>query len=165
MKSLDTDLAGINAKGQVPVFVVDGNVITEVPAIAQMINLLAPDAKVMGSGQLEFIRTWGPYVRPFRFTNESSAEEGIRVRAVERLHQKFEMIESKLSEDGWAVGENFTAVDAFLLAISQWAGGRMGVDLEAKYPRWKKLTDRVRALESVQSALAEERSIDEKQKA
>ncbi len=54
-----------------------------------------------------------------------------------------------------------TAVDTYLLAISQWVSGRPGFDLEADYPKWASLVKRVKEMDAVQKALNEEKQVAE----
>lgn len=176
IKTLDEDFSTKNPKGQVPVLFWDNECITEVPAIAHVINHLAPDSRILGNSPLQFVRVcewmnflsgsvhaqaWGTFVRPFRFTDEQAAEPGVRRKALENLKAKAALIEAKLPASSWTVGENFTAVDAYLLAISQWLSGRAGFDLAADYPKWADLVQRVQKVEAVQDALEEEKQIAE----
>ena len=160
-----------NPKQQVPVLVVDGEVITENPAIAQAINQLAPEAKLFGETPIQFIRVcewlsylsaaihaqaWGPYLRPHRFTNDKAAEAGIQAACEQKLKDRFALIESRLPEEGWAVGTPWmTVADAYLLPFFQWATMRMQFNMEVKYPRWSKLMQRLQGLESVKKTLDE----------
>ena len=175
-KRLTSDFASTNPKKQVPVLVVDGEVITENPAIAHMINHLAPEANIMGQDPMQLVRVcewlnyfsgsmhaqaFGPYVRPCRFTNDPTAEAGIKAASFEKLKERFALIESKLPEQGWLVGESFTAADAYLVPFYQWTTARLGIDVDAEYPKWAMLVHRMYELEAVRKSLEEEKKIDE----
>ncbi|KAK5163724.1 uncharacterized protein LTR77_010397 [Saxophila tyrrhenica] len=170
------ELSSKNPKGQVPVFDWNGELITEVPAIAHAINHLAPEGKILGRSPVEFVRVcewmnflsasihsqpWGAFVRPFRFTDEPEAEPGVKRKAKQRLQERLALMESKLPADGWVVGEGFTAVDAYCLAISQWVVARTDLDFKGDFPKWAALVDRAHKVEAVQKALAEEKQLAE----
>ena len=55
-QSVTSDFAATNPKKQVPVFVMDGEIITEAPAIAQAINQVVPKAKIFGRSPMQFVR-------------------------------------------------------------------------------------------------------------
>ena len=163
----NSEFAAINPKKQVPVLIVDNNLITENPAIAHAINQLAPEKHLFGNSPLEFIRVcewlnwisatvhaqaWGPYVRPSRFTTDQTAEASVRAAAAQRLQARWDEIESKLGEsDSWAVGEGFTAVDAFLLQFMRFAKNGMGLDMQKMYPKWTRLVDRMLKIEAIKT--------------
>jgi glutathione S-transferase len=169
--ALLNELAAINPKQQVPTLVIDGDVITENPAIAQAINQLAPERQLMGRDPKQFIRAcewlnwisgplhaqaWGPYIRPHRFTTDPAAEEGIREKCKDIVLERFDTIESALSDEGWALGDDFTAVDAYLLPFFFLCKVRVRGDTEVAYPKWSNLMKRVQELDSVKTALATE---------
>ena len=175
--SITSTFSSTNPKQQVPVLVINEDIITENPAIAQAINQLAPSANLFGTTPLQFIRVcewlnylsaaihaqaWGPYARPQRYTNDSAAEEGIREDIRDNLINKIKMIESKLSVEGWVLGtEQMTAADAYLLPFFQWAirkdriGMEMETEMEKKFPKWAALVGRLQGLESVRRTLEE----------
>lgn len=174
--SMNTDFAKINPKQQVPVLVFDGNVLTEVPAIIHAINHLAPDKKITGKDSLQFLRVcewmnwlsgplhaqvWGAYARPWRWTDDPSAEAGIREKCKGRVMERFEMIESKLPESEWSLGDNFTAVDAYLFPFFGWGKGRLKLDMESKYPKWASLVAKTSQLDAVKQVVEKEDQIAE----
>lgn len=160
----DPDFAATNPKKQVPVLLIDGEAITENPAIAHAINQLAPEKQIFGRTPMEFVRvcewlnflsatvhaqTWGPYVRPWRFTEDSTAEAGIKAVAQEKLKQRWEAIESALREGCWAVGDGVTAVDGFLVQFMRFAKNGMGLDVNTLYPKFTALVDKVLGVEEL----------------
>lgn len=169
--SMSSDFAKLNPKKQVPVLVFDDNVLTEVPAIIHAINHLAPEKQITGKDALQFLRVcewmnwlsgplhaqvWGAYARPWRWTDDPSAEAGIREKCKGRVIERFDTIEDKLPKSGWTLDENFTAVDAYLFLFFQWGKGRLGLDMDAKYPKWAGLCARVGALGAVRSVVEKE---------
>ena len=103
----------------------------------------------------------GPFARPWRYTNDPQAEAGVQAACKEKLRERFAVIESKLPDDGWAVGEGFTAADAYLFPFFQWGKGRAELDMETDYPKWAKLVKRCYDLDSVKKSLHEESKIKE----
>ena len=177
--SMTSEFAKINPKKQVPVLVFEGNVLTEVPALVHAINHLAPDKQITGKDSLQFLRVcewmnwlsgplhaqvWGAFARPWRWTDDPAAEAGIREKCKRRVIERFDMIESKLPEDGWSLGDNFTAVDAYLFPFFRWGGSRLGLDMQSKYPKWARLVAKVGELEAVKQVVETEDRIAEELK-
>ena len=64
------------------------------------------------------------------------------------------MLESMLNATGpWALGDHFTAADAFLFHWYRSVKSRMGLEMEAKYPRWTRVFNQASQLEAVKKAL------------
>ena len=100
------------------------------------------------------------YVRPYRFTTDKTGEAAVKAACEQTLLERFDMLESKLDAAGpWALGEHFTAVDAFVYYWFRSARGRMGLDMEAKYPRWTRVFGWVNEMEAVKTALAIEEEL------
>ena len=131
------ELQRINPKRRVPVLSIDGETITETPAIMTAISGLAPGKHFLGNSQLETIRAYewmnwlsgslhghafGGVLRPGRLTADSAAFEGIRAKGVENVRDCFGVIEGKL-RGVHAVGDAFTAVDPYLFVFYRWANG------------------------------------------
>jgi glutathione S-transferase len=174
LKDIGTHLSSTNPKAQVPVLILNDETITEVPAIAQAINQLNPEAHIFGRTPMQFVRvcellnflsasvhaqSWGPFARPWRFTDEPAAEAGVKRQAEAKVREKLALLEAKLPEKGFAVGEDFTAADAYMVPISNWARDRAGFDIDADYPKWSSLVKRARELPGIQAALQEESRI------
>lgn len=170
-KSMANEYAATNPKKQVPALVIDDEVVTENPAIAHAISHMVPEKQLMGKDPKQFIRAcewmnwisaplhaqaWGPYIRPFRFTTDPKAEESIREKCKEKVLGCFGSIESALNDDGWALGDNFTAVDAYLYPFWLLCKGKVRGDADEAYPKWSKLMEKVQELDSVKTALATE---------
>ena len=60
-----------------------------------------------------------------------------------------------LDEAGpWALGDHFTAVDAFLFHWYRAAKSRMGPEVVAKYPRWERVYSLSSEMDAVKKAMA-----------
>ncbi|KAL2867808.1 glutathione S-transferase family protein [Aspergillus lucknowensis] len=165
------DYTALNPKRRVPVLVVDGEVITELPAVSTMISQLAPEKQFFGKTPLETVRvyewlnylsgtvhtgTYGQMIRPWRWTTDADpkAHERVKDKARERLVENFAIIEDKL-QGVYAVGDGLTAVDPFLYILYRWAKTRSGIDL-SPYPKYTALVGALEKRESVKTVLAKE---------
>ncbi|OGM42535.1 putative glutathione S-transferase GST-6.0 [Aspergillus bombycis] len=161
----------INPKSRVPVITLDDEVITEVPAVSTMISSLAPEAHLLGRTPIETARVheWMNYVagtvhaggishvfRPGRWTasTEEKDLEMVKRRGLEILRSCFALIEERLAGE-YAVGEDFTAADAFLYFAYRW-GVTAEIDMQV-YAKFTQLARRVEGRETVQTVLRSER--------
>lgn len=173
----DPSYAARNPKKQIPVLFIDDQAVTENPAIAHAIHSLNPGNRLFGQDTQEFIKVcewmnwtsasfhaqaWSPYLRPWRFTSQPAGEAAVRAAALDKLRDRFDLIESWLSEEGWAVGDDFTAVDAYLLPYYQWAAADdEACDVQTRCPKYAALMQKVTARSSVQKAMRREAEIKE----
>ncbi|KAE8446659.1 hypothetical protein EG329_011702 [Mollisiaceae sp. DMI_Dod_QoI] len=99
--------------------------------------------------------SFGHLFRPGRFIDDED-EEGEGRKAVERkarqaITEGLVFIEGRLNEGKWAVGEQMTAVDAFLLIFWRW-GSSYGFGME-RYPRYRALMEKLVEKEAVKDTL------------
>jgi glutathione S-transferase len=159
----------INPKRRVPVLALDDEVITELPAVMTALSLLAPERRLMGRSLIEQARAYewmnwlsgtvhaqgfGCLWRPHRFTDDPALHQSIMDKGRKLVAEYLAMIEAKL-RSGHAVGDDFTAVDAFLLVIYRW-GNVIGTDMAGTYPHYHRLAEGLRQRASVVKALAAE---------
>lgn len=171
----DAEFARVNQKHQVPVLTIDGETVTENPAIAQAIQSLRPEHKILGQNTQEFIKVcewlnwlsasfhaqaFSPYLRPWRFTTSEDGEAAVKAKAREKVMERFGMVEGWLRENCWAVGQGFTAVDAYLLPFFMWGSKEFGQETK-RFVKYGQLVEKVRARESVTRALRREEEIME----
>ena len=167
--NLTDEFARINPKKRVPVLSLDGEVITEVPAIATAIADLAPERYLMGRTALDRARVhewmnwlsgslhgqgFGALWRPQRFSDDPEAFEGIKAKARKTISECFEVIESRLSS-AYSTGDGFTAVDPFLLVFYRWGNG-IGIDMPRACPSYTAFAQKLVQRDSVAAALAAE---------
>ncbi|KAJ5819825.1 glutathione S-transferase GST-6.0 [Penicillium riverlandense] len=169
------ELLALNPKKKVPVLVIDKTtVLTEVPAIMTYLSQLAPEKNLLGSTPMETVRAyewmnwlsgtlhaqgWRLFCFPERFLEDESlgtAREALKGKGRDIIKDCYATIESRL-KDGQihAVGDAFTAVDAYLFVFFRW-GSRAEIDMEALYPRYAALAGRVWARDAVKEVLAAE---------
>jgi glutathione S-transferase len=161
----------INPKGRVPVLIIDGAVLTEVPAISSYISSLAPELHLMGRNTMEHARVleWFNWLsgtmhaqgiagmfRPYRFTDDETAFPAISAKAKLTLTDGHQQIETKLKDREWACGDHFTAADPMLLFVLRMSN-RLGFAMAETYPAYTAWAKRMEARPSVQQMLSEDR--------
>ncbi|KAJ9606129.1 hypothetical protein H2200_009090 [Cladophialophora chaetospira] len=127
-------LRKLNPKARIPTLAIDGKVITETQAIMTAIAQLAPAKHLFGKNDLEAVRVhewlgwlvgtfhgqaWVPVFRPERFSDDTSQHEAIRAKGLATLKELYRMLEEKVI-GAYAVGDEFTAADAFLYVLFRW---------------------------------------------
>jgi glutathione S-transferase len=160
----------INPKGRVPVLIIDGEVLTEVPALSSYIASLAPSMQLMGRNPMEQARVleWFNWLsgtmhaqgiagmfRPYRFTDDESAFPAIKAKAKQTLTDGHQQIEAKLTGHEWAIGNHFTAADPMLLFVMRMSN-RLGFEMAETYPAYTAWAKRMEARPSVQQMLSED---------
>lgn len=171
----------LNPKGRVPVLVtehvtngrVQSEVLTEAPAILLYLAMRHPAAGLLANTADGLVRSveWFNWLsssvhavavrqiwRPETFIDESlhpNGESGVIAKGKLNLAAAFGLIESRLQVATWAVGDNYSIVDAYLLVFYRW-GNRMGINMRALHPQWTAHTERVLLRPAVQGALASE---------
>lgn len=164
------ELRLINTKMRIPVLLLDGETITEVPAVSAAIANLAPAMHLMGREPLDSLRVYewmnwlsgtlhaksfGPLFRPHRFSDDSAAFEGIKAKAMESINDCFDLIEEKLT-DVYAVGGAFTVVDPFLFVFYRWGNNAAGLEMKDRYPKYTALVSNLLQRTAVKTALEAE---------
>ena len=168
------NLRKVNPLKKIPVLIIEGEAITELPAIATAIATLAPEQHILGRKPLDKARTYewiayiqgtlhvksyGPYFRPHRWSDDSSAWKGIQDKAFESVREAYAHIECRLS-GGYAVGGEFSFVDILLFVFYRWANFRGNLDMK-DYPKLSALGKKVAQRPAIAEALnAEELSWD-----
>lgn len=161
----------LNPKGRVPVLDLDGEIITETPAIISTISALVPEKKLLGSTALEHARAlewmawlsgtlhgqgFGGMFRPARFVGgEESMYEHVKKIGRETVKASYEYIDKRLEGKTYAVGDAFTAVDAYLYVFYRW-GNMLQFGMKENYPNYQRLVDAVLKMGSVKKTVEAE---------
>jgi glutathione S-transferase len=160
----------LNPKARVPIFEMDGERITETPAILSTISALVPEKQLLGTTILEQARAqewmawlcgtlhgqaFGCLFRPNRFTGDERAYDAVKARGRECVQECFRYIEEKLEGKVHAVGDAFTLVDVYLYVFFRW-GNLMKLGMREKYPNYARLVEKVVERESVQKVVEAE---------
>ena len=153
----------INPKGYVPALVLDdGQVLTEVGVICQYLadqkheSGLVPKAGSMERyRQMEALNFAAAEVHKqlgALFNPKMTAEmKEVQLGVIER---RFNPLEKMLAGKQYIMGEKFTAADAYLFTVLNWAGN-LKVDL-SKWPSIQAYVERVRARPKVQETMKAE---------
>ena len=157
------DYFAINPKGSVPALQLDdGQVLTEGPTIVQYLadlkpeKGLAPPAGTMARYRLqewlgyinsELHKTYSPLFRP-----DTPAET--RAERLAYLAKRYSIVEKQLAAHPYLLGESFTAADAYLFTVTNWAAG-VKFDL-SPFPNVRAFQDRVAARPAVKAAMQAE---------
>ncbi|MBQ4853444.1 glutathione transferase GstA [Rhodanobacter sp. B2A1Ga4] len=157
------DFWQINPKGYVPVLVLDsGEVLTEGPAIVQYLadqkpaSGLAPAngtlpryhlQEMLGYINSEIHKSYSPLFKP-------DTPEATRAERKEYLAKRYQFIEGVLAKQPFLLGDKFTAADAYLFTVTNWAK-HVELDLSA-FPSLLAFQKRVAARPAVQAALEAE---------
>ncbi|MEO5830461.1 MAG: glutathione transferase GstA [Rhodanobacter sp.] len=157
------DFLQINPKGYVPTLQLDdGEVLTEGQAIVQYLadrnpeSALAPANGTLPRYHLqellsyissELHKTYSPLFNP-----ATPAE--VRQERKDYLRKRYATLDAVLVKQNWLLGEHFTAADAYLFTITNWA---KHVDLDlSEFKGVTAFQQRVAARPKVQAALAAE---------
>jgi glutathione S-transferase len=140
----------INPRGRVPALEVDGEVVTEVPALLTYLAGLRPDTKLVPPpATLEHARcfewlaflssslhvAYAQFRRPQRFLPPGASEvEAFTEQGREHTKTFYREIEQRLTGP-WALGEQYSIVDPYLLPFYLW-DVRVGLDVASACPRW-----------------------------
>jgi glutathione S-transferase len=131
----------VNPRGQVPVLVADGEVITQILAIVQYLDAKFPEQQFLPRDLLERTRvlqtlawmnntvhpTFTHVFMPFKFagTPEAQAElKSFNAKAYAGLLAEIEALAQKAAQRGqaWLGGEHFGPLDAYALTLLRWGG-------------------------------------------
>ena len=132
------DYYEINPKGSVPLLQTDeGTRITEGPVICQYIADQARHTQLMpacGTKERYWVMEWQNYITSelhksysvlFNAAFDTAAKQTMRGM----LRKKYEWIDEQLADGPFLTGANFTAADAYLFTVTQWAA-KMELDLQ-----------------------------------
>jgi glutathione S-transferase len=97
---------------------------------------------------------FGGLWRPQRFSDDPATFEIIRTKARRAIVDCFDAIDRRLS-GAYSTGQNFTAVDAFLLVFYRWGNG-IGIDMATDFPRYASFAEALLQRASVAAAIAAE---------
>ena len=140
----------INPRRQVPVLILDGHAIREIPAIFTALDELVPSAELLPRGEriaaLEWLGFLGSSVHPlfrpiFRSHRYVGADPGaakvLREATLATLGSMMRQVEHDLGKRDWLLGQ-FSAVDYYLYVLCRWMTlleAPLGAGLAAHYAR------------------------------
>lgn len=168
------DYLALNPRGQVPVLVDDGEVITQILAIVTWLDHRFPQAGFLPSDPLERVRvlqalawmnntahpTFTHVFMPHKFASSREAQDEIKAQAAKTfggILEEIEAMASRAADEGreFLGGARFGPLDAYALTLLRW-GGFAGYDPQ-RFPALWAHVQRVAALPPVARAIERER--------
>jgi glutathione S-transferase len=160
----------LNPRGQVPVLVDGGEVLTQIVAILLHLDAQLPEAGILPAAGIARSRalstlawmnntvhpTFTHVFMPQKFTDDESAQKAIRgfaLKAYRDLLGELEALAVKATP--WLAGEQPTALDAYALTLLRW-GGYAEIDPTTLPALWE-LAQRFAALPAVARVVERER--------
>jgi glutathione S-transferase len=163
----NADFLAINPKGSVPVLELsEDERLTEGPAIVQYLADLKPESELappngtmaryrlqewLGFINSDLHKTYSPLFNP-------ATPELIRSERKHTLLRYYALVDHRLSLQPWLLGNRFTAADAYLFTVTNWAS-HVGLDL-SELPAIASFQQRAAGRPAVQEALLAEGLLD-----
>ena len=160
----------INPKGRVPSLVTDKGILTETPAMLAYIAQSYPKAKLApleDAFRFAEVQAFNSYLcstvhvahahrmRGHRWVDDPSAIDAMKKKVPETVAACFELVESKMLQGPWVMGETYTICDPYLFTLAQWMEGD-GVD-PARFPKVSAHRDRMAERPAVRKVVAAEK--------
>jgi glutathione S-transferase len=157
----------INPKGRVPTLVTDEGTLTETPAMLAFIAQSFPKAKLaplddpFGFAQVQAFNSYlcstvhvahAHRMRGTRWADDPGAIEAMKRKVPQTVAACFDMIESKMFQGPWVMGETYTICDPYLFTLARWLEGD-SVD-PLRFPKVKAHRDRMSERAAVRKAVA-----------
>ena len=159
----------INAKGRVPALVTGRGILTETPAMLAFIAQSFPRAKLaplddpFGFAQVQSFNSYlcstvhvahAHRMRGTRWADDPAAIEAMKRKVPDSVGACFELIERKMLQGPWVMGDGYTVCDPYLFTLAQWMEAD-GVDI-ARFPKLRDHRRRMSERAAVRKAVAEE---------
>ncbi len=163
------DYLAINPKGRVPALATERGILTETPSILAFIAQSFPNAKlapVDDAFAFAQVQAFNSYLcstvhvahahrmRGSRWATEESSFADMKRKVPETVGACFTLIENKMLQGPWVIGEQYTICDPYLYTIAGWLEGD-GVEI-AKLPKLADHYRRMAERAAVKKALAEQ---------
>ena len=160
----------INPKARVPSLVTGQGILTETPAILAYIAQTNPDKKLAPFGDafaFAQVQAFNSYLcstvhvahahrmRGHRWVDDPAAMEAMKKKVPETVGACFALIESKMMQGPWVMGDTYTICDPYLFTIAGWLEGD-SVDI-ARFPKVKAHRDHMAQRPAVSKVLAAEK--------
>lgn len=158
----------INFKGHVPALNIDGQIITEAAAIMTYLTLQYSSKPMLSNTPMGLARkiewmSWLSCTHAFiiaqnwrteRFTDDIHAYPGIQAKGLLNLKAVYAQIDARLNSLEWALAEEYSIVDPYLLVFFRW-GNRLGIDMRS-YKNWTIHAQRMAQRKAVKLVLEKE---------
>lgn len=159
----------INPKGRVPALVTERGILTETPAMLAFIAQSFPKAKLAPLDdpfRFAEVQAFNSYLcstvhvahahrmRGTRWADDPAAIEAMKRKVPDSVGACFELIEQKMLQGPWVMGESYTVCEPYLFTLTQWMEAD-GVDI-ARFPKLRDHGHRMSERAAVRKAVAEE---------
>lgn len=157
----------VNPKGRVPALATEHGVLTETPALLAYVAQRFPEARLAplaDSFAMARLHEFNSYlvstvhvahahrIRGYRWADDPAAIEAMKLKVAQNMSDGFALIESRLENGKWAMGDTYTVADPYLFTIARWLEGD-GVDING-FPKVKAHFDRMEQRPAVRKVLA-----------
>ena len=161
------DYLAVNPKGRVPALLTDRGVVTETPAILTYIAETHPAANLAPRGDafaFAQLQSFMNYLcstvhvahahgrRGARWADDPAAHEAMKAKVASNMTACFELIENRMIEGPFVMGEAYSIADPYLFTIAGWLEAD-GVD-PALFPKVLDHRNRMTARPAVARVLA-----------
>ena len=161
----------VNPKARVPALIDGDWVLTEVPAILRYIAARHPAAGLWPWDPREEARCaeWLNWLsstiqpafvhvrRAARYASDPRAVEDVAATGKKNAYDLWRMVDEKIGEGPWVLGERYSVADALLIVYWVWGRGPvLGFNMTDDFPRWSAHARRLAARPAVQKAFATE---------
>jgi glutathione S-transferase len=158
----------VNPKGRVPALLIDGFVLTEVPALLTYLGQRFPQANLLPAGGeamgrcLEWLAYCSSTVhpayahlrRPERYLDDVAMHPPLQAKGEQNFIDSIGYINGKLEGKQYAAGGVYSVADAYLLVFFGWANGLKKFDMAKTYPHYSAWARRVLQRPAVQKVIA-----------
>lgn len=159
----------VHPLGRLPALEIEpGVVLTETPALLAYLAASVPGLELLPAAGLARARAdeWMSllasavhpafisFFRPDRYTSDDAARAALKVDGKQRFWDMLRYVESRLPEQGFALGERYSLVDAYLTVFFLWAR-RFELPIR-ELPRYQRLAAAVLPRAAVRRALEQE---------
>lgn len=163
------DYLAVNPKGRVPALITDDGILTETPAILAYIAQSFPAARLAPVDRpFDFARVqaFNSYlcstvhvahahrVRGSRWADDPAAIADMQRKVPQTVGECFDIIEGKMMQGPWVMGETYTICDPYLYTLTRWLEGD-SVDV-ARFPKVEAHARRMGERPAVKAVLAQE---------
>ncbi len=154
----DPEYLAVNPTGAIPALVIDGVTLTETHAILTYLGDLQPERNLLprpGDFARYRAHEWMNFLsssvhayvrsifRPSAYAGDNGeAEDAVKQQGVRNLAGAVGQVEQRLANQTWALGEQFSVVDAYLFVLYLWTTDRRIATVPAR-PNWDRVAERV----------------------
>lgn len=166
----NAEYLAINPKGRVPALRIENRILTEAPAILMYLARSHPEAGLLPSDPEAEARCYewlawlstsvhtmalGQLVRPQRFVHHARDFPAVVAKGQENVLAAWAFIEQQLQGRDWAIPEQYSVADAYLLFFYLVAQ-RSGPPMQERYPAWSRVAENAMARTTVRNVIQQE---------